>query len=102
MPLLLLLQHLANRSFDRLFDSNFAIIRMSCFYAACILAFLSITICRFSNQWLVAAIVILAALASQYYLGDRLLYLVGFLNSPLDWYHTTSIFLLAWLSLIHI
>ena len=96
VPLLLVLQLAAQQSFSRIFDSNFAMLRMSCFYAACVLAFLSIMVCRFSNQWLVAAIVIIGALSVQYVWREDVYRYQRFLLKPEYWYQFTPIFILTW------
>lgn len=96
IPLLLFLQHITRMQFARLFDPNFSIVCMACFYATCILAFLSITVCRFSNQWLIAATVIIGALTAQYLLGEELYRKLGFLQIASVWYHFTPVFILAW------
>ena len=96
IPLLLFLQHITRMQFARLFDPNFSIVCMACFYATCILAFLSITVCRFSNQWLIAATVIIGALTAQYWLGAELYRMLGFLQVASVWYHFTPVFILAW------
>ena len=98
VPLLLFLQSLVQSRFSNLFDPNFEMIRMACFYAACMLAFLSIMVCRFTNQWLVAASVIIAGLLIQFWFGEELYHKLGFMEvqTAPSWYHLTPLFILVW------
>ena len=98
VPLLFLGQYLANHYFSHLFDANFIMVRMACFYAACILAFLSLMVCRFTNQWLIAASVIITALVTQLIFRESLYQYLGFWGEEANyaWYQFTPLFILVW------
>ena len=100
VPVLFVARALARIPCYTLFDDDFALLTYGCLLAAWVLAFVSITLCRFSNQWLVAAAVIITGLSLQLLLRDRLYDSLGVRQlSGIDayrWFVFTHCFVLAW------